>query len=100
MDVQKLAETLASTIWRYADADPNAKAELARRISDAGRKLQLITYSDLTRGVTFTLPTVNGGQPFQIDVTDWLDLDRAMLGDFLGAISARATRKPGFSPQP
>jgi hypothetical protein len=56
----------------------------------------LITYSDLVRGVTFRLPTVNGGVPFQIDVSDWSDLNRAILGDFLGAISAETYVEAGF----
>jgi hypothetical protein len=37
--------------------------------------------------VTFHLPNVNHGQPFEIDVAAWRDLDRAILGEFLGYIS-------------
>jgi hypothetical protein len=96
MDSEKLTAALRSARWKFAEADPAAKTELARRIADAGRKLQLITYSDLVRGITFRLPTVNGGVPFQIDVSDWSDLDRAILGDFLGAISTETYLQAGF----
>lgn len=87
-NTDQLAKKLRDREWSYANANPDAKAELMRRIEAAGRKRQLITYSDLVRGVTFCLPTVRQGVPFQIDVGDWTGLDRAIIGDFLGAISA------------
>lgn len=46
----------------------------------------MIPYSDLVRGVTFHLANVNGGRPFEI--VEWTDLNRAIIGDFLGCISA------------
>jgi hypothetical protein len=48
----------------------------------------LITYSELVRGVTFNLPNVQ--KPRTIDVTNWQELDRAVVGDFLGYISMRS----------
>ena len=90
-------ENRMSTIkWSYAESDPDALAALIARVEDAGRREDLINYSDLVRGVRFQLPNVNKGQPFQIDVHDWQDLDRAILGEFLGYISMLSYRKGKF----
>jgi hypothetical protein len=72
--------------WDYGDKDDAARAELTHRIAAIGRRRGLVTYSDLVRGVTFNLPNVKGG-PRVIDVTDWEDLDRAIVGSFLGYIA-------------
>lgn len=74
--------------WSYATGDAKALRELEDRIASAGRKRSLITYSDLVRGVTFNLPNVQKART--IDVTDWQELDRAIIGDFLGYISMRS----------
>lgn len=95
-NITQLAKKLTDREWTYADADPAAKAELTRRIEAAGRKLGLITYSDLVRGVTFHLPTIRQGEPFQIEIDDWTGLDRAILGNFLGAISSETFAKGQF----
>ena len=81
--------------WRYGDKDASALDELEARIASAGRRRGLATYSDLVRGITFDLPNVKQ-PPFQIDVTDWRDFDRAVIGDFLGYISERSYDKAGF----
>ena len=73
--------------WTYATGDAKA-LELEERIAAAGRKRGLITYSDSVRGVTFNLPNVQ--KPRTINVTDWQELDRAIVGDFLGYISKRS----------
>ena len=71
--------------------------EFARRIRDAVREgKRTLTYSELANGVTFHLPNVNDGQPYQIDVHDWKDLDRAIVGDFLGTIVADSYRAGRF----
>lgn len=74
--------------WTYATGDAKALKELEERIAAAGRKRGLITYSDLVRGVTFNLPNLQ--KPRTINVTDWQELDRAIVGDFLGYISKRS----------
>ncbi|HZQ75082.1 MAG TPA: hypothetical protein VFB08_19370 [Burkholderiales bacterium] len=74
--------------WTYATGDPKALKELEKRIAIAARKRGLITYSDLVRGVTFDLPNLQ--KPRTIDVTDWQEIDRAIVGDFLGYISKRS----------
>lgn len=74
--------------WRYATGDSKALTILEERIAVAGRKRSLITYSELVRGVTFNLPNVQ--KPRTIDVTDWQELDRAIVGNFLGYISMRS----------
>lgn len=77
---------LASYQWPYADSDSRAKGLLTDRILEAARRQKLITYSDLVSGVTFEMRNVNDGRPFAI--TEWTDLHRAIIGDFLGRISA------------
>ena len=87
---------MAEIKWSYAESDPDALAELKRRIEDTGRREDLITYSNLVKGVKFHLPNVNKGQPFQIDIHEWSILDRAILGEFLGYISTLSYRKAQF----
>lgn len=94
--MDELAQKLAAVEWTYADGDPDTKVELAERIAAAGHELGLITYSDLVEGITFRLANVNKGVPFQIDTLAWTGLDRAIVGDFLGAISADSYREAGF----
>jgi hypothetical protein len=77
--------------WTYATGDPTVLRELEERIAAAGRKRGLITYSDLVRGVTFHLPNVPKLRT--IDVADWRELDRAIVGDFLGYVSKRSYEK-------
>jgi hypothetical protein len=74
--------------WTYATGDAKALKELEARIATAGRKRSLITYSELVRGVEFDLPNLE--KPRTINVTDWHDLDRAIVGDFLGYVSKRS----------
>jgi len=81
--------------WHYAPGDPAARAELKRRIAEAGRRRTLITYSDLARGISFHLPNLKDPQ-HQIDVHDWQDLDRAIIGDFLGYLSMQSYEEAGF----
>lgn len=80
--------------WHYATGDPEALHTLEERIAAAGRKRQLITYSDLVRSVTFDLPNVQ--KPRTIDVSGWHELDRAIVGSFLGYISMRSYERARF----
>src|SRR6266550_3522897 len=81
--------------WHYAPGDAAARSELKRRIADVGGRRGLITYSDLVRGITFHLPNLQ--EPtHQIDVHDWQDLDRAIIGDFLGYLSMESYQEAGF----
>lgn len=75
--------------WRYADRDEDALRELEERIEEAGRAQELITYSELVEGIEFNLDNV-ARSPFTIDVHAWDEFDRQVVGDFLGAISARS----------
>lgn len=77
--------------WKYATGDSRALKELEDRIAAAGRRRALLTYSDLARGVTFNLPNLQ--RPRVIDVSDWQEIDRAIVGDFLGYISKRSYEK-------
>jgi hypothetical protein len=82
--------------WNYADKDPMARAELTRRIAAVARSGgDLPTYSDLVRGVEFRLPNLR--EPVHvIDTADWEDLDRAIIGEFLGYISMESYAQGGF----
>jgi len=81
--------------WAYGEGDPAALAELEGRVACAGRTGTLITYSDLVRGVPFDLANLTES-PRIIDVRDWQDLDRSIVGDFLGVMSMRSYDRGGF----
>jgi hypothetical protein len=81
--------------WHYAHKDPSALAELERRVAAAATKRGLLTYSDLVRDVEFNLPTLKVPKRV-IDTSDWQDVDRAIIGDFLGYMSMRSYESAGF----
>lgn len=91
-----VGQALAAIKWHYADKDERARMQLSERLAERGRKERTLTYSELVDGVEFRLPNVNGGQPFQIGGSEWTDLDRALLGDFLGYISMESYEAGGF----
>jgi len=95
IQVDTILERFQAIRWSYAPRDDAGRGELERRIADVGRRRALVTYSDLVRGVTFNLPNLR--EPLhQIDTTDWQDLDRAILGDFLGYLSMESYGRAGF----
>ena len=84
-----VAEKLTRMNWSYGDGDPQALLELKRRIAATARARRTIPYSELVKGVTFRLPNVAEGAPFQLgELGVWTELDRSILGSFLGRISA------------
>ena len=89
-----ILEKFAAMKFTYPD-DNAALAELKGRLVATGRKRDLIPYSKLVEGVTFRLPNVAQGEPFQIG-GEWSDLDRAVVGSFLGKISADSYAQGGF----
>lgn len=92
----QLQQKFRQVQWMYADKDPTARAELARRIIEAARKQRLLTYSELVRGVIFRLPNIRNGEPYQIHVYDWTGLDRRIIGEFLGYLSMESFEEGGF----
>jgi hypothetical protein len=77
--------------------DTAANAEISLRIARRAAQRDTIPYSELVQGVTFRLPNVAGGSPFQLgELGDWTDLDRAILGSVLGRISADSYARAGF----
>jgi hypothetical protein len=94
--MDSIARKLTETGWTYGDKDPSALAILEGRVAKAGRRLGLITYSELVKGVTFHLPNVRRGAAYEIQTYDWKGLDRAIVGSFLGHISARSYIRAGF----
>jgi hypothetical protein len=87
-----------ATKWAWADKDPNALAALEQRIAETGRNLELITYSDLVKGLDFHLPNVRNGEPYRVPIYDWSGFDRGMVGEFLGYISTRSYCEPDLWP--
>jgi hypothetical protein len=94
--MDEIAQRMAEIQWVYADKDPNALAILEERIADTGRKLGLITYSELVKGVDFHLPNIRKEEAYRIQIYDWKGLDRSILAEFLGYISTRTYREAGF----
>jgi hypothetical protein len=94
--MDEIARKMAEIEWIYADKDPRALSTLEEKIADTGRKLGLITYSELVKGVDFHLPNVRKGEAYRIQIYDWTGLDRAILGEFLGYISSRSYQEAGF----
>lgn len=93
--MDSITQTFRAIPWKYAPQDSLALAELERRLAEAARKRSLLTYSDLVHGITFNLPTLR--EPIRtIDVSDWQDLDRAIVGDFLDYMSMRSYELGGF----
>lgn len=93
--MDKILERFRSIGWVYAHRDAAARGELDGRIAEVGRRRALITYSELVRGVTFHLPSLREPQ-HRIDTADWRDLDRAIVGDFLGHLSMESYERAGF----
>jgi hypothetical protein len=92
-------ETLArmrEVKWTWAKSDSAAVYELEWRMTKKAREKAFLNYSELVDGVFFRIPTINGGLPYRIDVRDWKDIDRALVGEFLGFISMRSFEKHGF----
>jgi len=93
--MDQIRERFQAISWRFAPHDAGARAELAGRIAEVGRRRGLVTYSDLVRGVTFHLENLTEPR-HQIDPSDWQDLDRAIIGDFLGYLSMESYEQAGF----
>jgi hypothetical protein len=93
----EICQKMKSTIqYLWCDKDPAALAVLEQRIETAGRNLQMITYSDLVKGVDFHLPNVRNGEAYRVPIHDWSGFDRGMVGEFLGHISTRSWCAHGF----
>jgi hypothetical protein len=83
--------------WSYGDGDPAALRDLKRRIAARARARRTIPYAELVQGITFSLPNVADGRPFQLgELGHWTELDRAILGSFLGRVSSDSYRQAGF----
>jgi hypothetical protein len=94
--VSSIAEQLAGLDWDYAEQDLSAFDEIGRRVATVGRAKDLITYSKLVEGIVFRLRTVGGGHPINLGVPDWIDLHRAILGNFLGRLCLATYERGAF----
>jgi len=90
--MDEIAARMMAVEWVYADKDPQTLAVFEERIADAGRKLGLITYSELVKGVDFHLPNIRKGEAYRIQIYDWTGLDRSIVGDFLGYLDSQLSR--------
>lgn len=91
-----LIDKLKSFSWPYADADEESYQEIKRRVAEAGKKRQLLTYSKLVQGIEFSIPSINNGKPFRLNVSGWTGLDRHIIGQFLGKLSCESYANHGF----
>jgi hypothetical protein len=96
MENDELCQKMSAIDLIWADKDPAALEILENRIAEAGRNLQMITYSDLVKGVDFHLPNVRHGNSYRVPIHDWSGFDRGMVGEFLGHISTRSYCQYGF----
>ena len=76
---------MASTL--SFDGDTAALKEFESRIAGAARARDVVTYSGLVQGVSICLPNVSGGSPFELGIPEWMDLHRAILGEYLFRLS-------------
>jgi hypothetical protein len=81
--------------WRYADKDPMARAEMAGKLAHAAKRESLLTYSELVSNIQFHLPNLKEGVR-TIDPSEWEDIDRAIVGDFLGYLSLESFERGAF----
>src|SRR5690348_8690380 len=95
-NMDEISRQMAKVQWTWADKDLVALAELEARIAKVGRNRGVITYSDLARGVTFRLPNVRNGAPFNINVFEWSGFERGLIGEFLGYISMQSYNRHKF----
>jgi hypothetical protein len=94
--METIARRMETIEWKWGDKDPEALRELEGRIIEAGRRLRLVTYSELAEGVVFHLPNLRNGAPYSISIHNWTGLDREIIGSFLGYISMRSYLRAGF----
>lgn len=87
---------MKATKWSYAEKDPAAMKEIEARVRKAALEKRTIHYSDLVEDIAFHLPNLHGGKPFEIDVHNWRDIDRGMVGEFLGYLSMGTYERHGF----
>ena len=99
METDPILERLENMKFVYGDGDPTALTELKRRVADAARRRganKKLTYSELVDGVEFRLLGVDGGRPYSLGFGGWSELDRAIVGSFLGRMSADSYRTGKF----
>lgn len=94
--MDKTAIILEDTQWVYSDQDTQALDKLRSLLQKTARKKTVITYSELVGGITFNIDSINNGQPYQIQTDHWQDLDRVIIGDFLGKLASESYRDYGF----
>lgn len=91
-----ISAKLAAMKWPYASQDPVAFAEIRQRVANAGKLGEILRYSELVKGIDFSIASVGGGKALRLGVPDWSDLHRAILGDFLGCLCMHTYEEGGF----
>lgn len=85
--------------WQYATMDPVACAFLAEKLGESCIRGRPITYAELSRGATFTLPDGNGGSRYVMDISDGKYInssDQFILDDFLCFLSLQSAKGAGI----
>lgn len=90
-----ILRALGTVRWRFAESDLGALREMRERIDAVGPdRERFVTYSELVDGLDFQLASVGAGTPYRI--REWGELDRALVGDFLGRLVVDSYREGGF----
>jgi hypothetical protein len=91
-EYSKLAEEkFRSMTWLYVDDPANTKALETMRgmLEDAGRRGEVVPYSDLGRNMEVTVQKHSRGRPFRLDFSNY-EFHSAVIGHFLGFASAQS----------
>src|SRR5688572_4744308 len=78
----------------WAPRDTAAQGQLLQRIRASAQQGHTITYSDLVDGIAFNV--FPNQLNYTIRVHSWRDSDRALIRDFLGALSLDSYRQNCF----
>lgn len=93
---ERVLELMRGVDWTWAKSDVAACEEIEWRLTRKAKDRGFLNYSELVEGIEFRIPTINGGRPYSIDVRNWKDLDRAIVGQFLGYLSMKSFEQHGF----
>ncbi len=96
MSMDPLLENLKTFKWALADQDESSYQEIKRRIATSGKMRKLLTYSELVKGIDFQIGSINNGKSFRMNIRGWTDLDRHIIGQFLGKLSCETYENHGF----
>jgi hypothetical protein len=80
----------------HFDEDLAALQQMRQRLASTARAEQVISYSDLVKGILFHLPTVRSHGTLELGVPEWSDLHRTIIGNCLGRLSCESYEQGKF----